>query len=128
MIVKQGMMKLMPLVLALAWLAMGRTAAQPSAPATLTGRVTGDGVPLSGVYVSDGVQIVATDADGYYGMASDKAQGTVFVITPSGYVAESRDGLLPAFYAHLTAPEPGTPEPVADMAEKGHVQLISEMP
>ena len=118
MIVKQGMMKLMPLVLALAWLAMGRTAAQPSAPATLTGRVTGDGVPLSGVYVSDGVQIVATDADGYYGMASDKARGTVFVITPSGYVAESRDGLLPAFYAHLTAP--------ADRPEQHDFTLRSE--
>ena len=73
-------------------------------PATLTGRVTGDGAPLAGVYVSDGVQIVATDAEGRYEMTSDKALGTVFVITPSGYVATSRDGLLPAFYAHLTAP------------------------
>ena len=70
MIVKQSLIKLTPLVLALAWFAMGRTAAQPSAPATLTGRVTGDGVPLSGVYVSDGVQIVATDADAHCAPAS----------------------------------------------------------
>ena len=37
-------------------------------------------------------------------------------------------GLAGCLPAHLTAPEPGTPEPVADMAEKGHVQFISEMP
>ena len=104
-------------------------AAQP--PATLTGRVTGDGAPLGGVYVSDGVQIVATDADGRYEMASDKALGTVFVITPSGFVANSRDGLQPAFYAHLTAPSdtPETHDFVLRSEDQSHygVLLVSDI-
>ena len=115
---KQFIIRIAWLGFALAGLAAGRVAAQAPAPATLTGRVTGDGAPLPGVCVSDGVQIVATDADGCYEMASDKAQGTVFVITPSGFVAESGDGLRPAFYAHLTAP--------ADQAERHDFALRSE--
>ena len=78
-------------------------------PYILSGRVSCDGKPLEGVKVSDGVNIVKTDADGRYAMFSDKRQGFVFVIQPSGYVPLSADGIKPEFYARLnsdvTAPE-----------------------
>lgn len=75
----------------------------------LTGIVRADGVPLAGVQVSDGLQIVTTDQKGRYSMQSDKSEGLVFIITPSNYVAKSADGLQPAFWASLTKGE-GQPE------------------
>lgn len=72
--------------------------------ANVTGRVTADGKPLAGVLVSDGVQIVKTNARGHYSMKSGKADSVVFITTPSGYVAESRDGLQPGFWARLDKP------------------------
>lgn len=78
-------------------------------PVILSGMVTCDGKPLEGVKVSDGVNIVKTGPDGRYAMFSDKRQGFVFVIQPSGYVPLSKDGVKPEFYAGLnsdvTAPE-----------------------
>ena len=72
------------------------------APVNLSGTVFADGKPLSGVAVSDGIQVVRTDAGGRYRMYTDKRQGFVFVITPSGYVAGSEDGIRADFYAPLT--------------------------
>lgn len=66
------------------------------------GTVTCEGSPVAGVYVSDGVGIAVTDARGCYRISSGKKNGTVFVITPSGYVAESRDGLQPGFWAPVS--------------------------
>lgn len=65
---------------------------------------TPDGQALPGVQVSDGVEIVTTDADGVYQMASKKPYGYVFMILPSGYEAES-DGVLPRIFkpTHLAA-------------------------
>ncbi len=73
-------------------------------PVVLTGSVTCEGQPVAGVHVSDGIRVVKTDKDGRYSMYSDKRQGFVFISTPSGYVATSRDGLRPDFYARLTEP------------------------
>ena len=75
---------------------------ESGAPVNLSGTVFADGRPLEGVKVSDGIQIVRTDADGRYRMYTDKRQGFVFVITPSGYVARSEDGIRADFYAPLT--------------------------
>ncbi len=69
--------------------------------AVLTGVVYGGGQPLTGVHVSDGVQIAATDADGVYRIESDKSAGFVFVITPSNWVAADADGVQPLFWAAL---------------------------
>lgn len=69
--------------------------------AMLTGVVYGDGEPLAGVRVSDGVQITTTDAAGRYRIQSDKMAGFVFVITPSNYVAAAADGIQPLFWAAL---------------------------
>lgn len=75
----------------------------------LTGVVRADGAPLAGVQVSDGLQIVTTDQKGRYRMESDKAEGLIFLITPSNYVARSIDGLQPAFWTPLNHPA-GVPE------------------
>ncbi|MBQ7610587.1 MAG: calcineurin-like phosphoesterase C-terminal domain-containing protein [Bacteroidales bacterium] len=72
-------------------------------PYVLEGKVTCEGRPVEGVAVTDGVNIVRTDAEGRYRMASDKRQGLVYLSVPSGYRAVSTDGLQPDFYAHLTA-------------------------
>lgn len=70
--------------------------------AQVTGRVADtEGRPLAGVGVSDGVQIVKTDASGAYSLDTDKKYGYVFVITPSGYEPVTLDGLTPAFYRRL---------------------------
>lgn len=73
-------------------------------PATVKGRVMADGKPLAGVLVSDGVQIVKTDAKGRYAINSDKRDSVVFITTPSGYMAKTVDGVRPGFWALLTKP------------------------
>lgn len=73
-------------------------------PANITGKVTCGGVPVEGVQVSDGKQIVTTDKNGDYRIFSDKGQGFVFITTPSGYVATSTDGVTPSFWSTLAKP------------------------
>lgn len=66
------------------------------------GKVSADGTPLEGVLVSDGISFTSTDSKGRYRLSSPKTTAVVFAITPSGYVAESEDGLQPQFWALLT--------------------------
>ena len=76
----------------------------------ISGQVTCEGKPMSGVQVSDGTTVVKTDANGYYSiMNSDKYDGTVFITTPSGYVAYSNDGFQPGFWKLLN-PDPKVAE------------------
>ena len=70
--------------------------------ADVVGTVTCDGKPLSGVHVTDGISIVTTDARGKYKIKRDKSAETVQLIVPSGYVAPSRDGFQPSFWALLS--------------------------
>ena len=84
----------------------------------INGRVLADGKPLEGVLVSDGVKIVRTNALGRYSMDSDKVEGSVFVITPSGYYAQTLDGLRPGFWQDLHLP--------VDQAETHDFNLVSE--
>ena len=72
-----------------------------AASPNITGTVTADGKPMAGVPVSDGEKIVLTDKKGRYAIDSRKKDGTVFVITPSGYYAPSTDNFQPAFWALL---------------------------
>lgn len=72
-----------------------------AASPNITGTVTADGKPMAGVPVSDGEKIVLTDKKGRYAIDSRKKDGTVFVITPSGYYAPSKDNFQPAFWALL---------------------------
>lgn len=68
----------------------------------IVGKVTCQGKGVPGVQVSDGRDIVLTDAEGNYSLDSKKDQGFVFISTPSGYVPLMRDALQADFYAHLT--------------------------
>jgi len=67
----------------------------------ITGTVYADGKPAEGVLISDGIEIVTTDSQGNYELESNKKSGTVFLITPSGYVANSKKGFQPDFWASL---------------------------
>ncbi|MBQ7856115.1 MAG: calcineurin-like phosphoesterase C-terminal domain-containing protein [Alistipes sp.] len=82
----------------------------PKRGATIYGVVECDGVPLEGVAVSDGYQIVHTSKKGVYQLPSAKRNGNVFIIIPSGYEALTEgDDVVPQFWAHLTA-DAATPE------------------
>ena len=88
-------MRLFAAALAVACLlaATVRTVAAGRGKAVLTGVVYGDGAPLAGVCVSDGVQFATTDAAGRYRIESDKSAGFVFAVTPSNWVAAEADGV-----------------------------------
>ncbi len=93
--------------------ATGICAKQPKLPAdgtTVSGKVTCDGQPVAGVTVSDGVLFATTDAQGCYSLASKKFQGTVFIITPSGYEPVCKKGVLPQFWARLKSNRPDKAE------------------
>ena len=72
--------------------------------AKVKGRVSSGRKPLAGVAVSDGRSIVFTNARGRYVLRTEKADSIVFITTPSGYVAESIDGIRPGFWQLLTRP------------------------
>lgn len=82
-------------VLALLW--AGVSLAQEY---NVTGRVHCDGVGVARAVVSDGEQVVTTDAEGYYRMHSTKQCGYVFLSIPAGYEVEA-DGVLPRHFVHL---------------------------
>ena len=75
---------------------------EPAAGSTVYGKVACEGTGLAGVVVSDGVEVVKTDAKGVYQMKSKKVNGYVFVSTPSGYEPLT-NGILPKFHATLKA-------------------------
>ena len=62
-------------------------------PITVVGTVKGDGAPLEGVVVSDGISCVKTGADGKYALPADLEKSDfVFVSTPSGWSAPVEQG------------------------------------
>ena len=73
---------------------------EPGEGNTVYGKVSCAGKGLPGVVVSDGYQVVQTDADGIYRMASEKRHKYVFISLPSGYSAPL-DGVLPVFHKQL---------------------------
>lgn len=74
----------------------------PDKGTTVWGHVSCDGVGVSGVVVSDGVQVTKTNDDGLYQLKSAKKWGYVFISIPSGYEVASQ-GILPQFYSYLNA-------------------------
>lgn len=68
---------------------------------TVSGTITCDGKPLTGVAVSDGFSVVKTLSDGSYRIQTEGRCGYVFVTLPSGYTVSERLGALPQFYRHL---------------------------
>ena len=61
------------------------------------GKVTAQGAPLEKVLVSDGYRFTVTQSDGSFTLNTHKDARYVFVITPSGYVADFSSG-VPQFY------------------------------
>ena len=73
---------------------------EPAAGSTVYGRVYCDDKPLKGVVISDGVEVVSTNADGIYQMKSAKKYGYVFISIPSGYEVAT-EGVLPSNHVLL---------------------------
>ena len=67
----------------------------------VSGTVSCDGQGVADVAVSDGYNVVLTDADGHYAMSSDKACGYVFYCLPGGYEPQLADGFNPVFWSPL---------------------------
>lgn len=70
---------------------------RPPKGCTVYGQVLCDGAPMEGVVVSDGRDLVRTNRQGYYFLASDKKEGSVFVSIPSCTEVVG-EGALPAFW------------------------------
>ena len=64
------------------------------------GTVTDGTKPVSGVYVSDGVNMVRTGNDGRFSLETDPESRFVFIITPAGYVSTTLGG-KDCFYQEL---------------------------
>ncbi len=71
--------------------------AAPPRNGAVKGRVAAGGRPMEGVVVSDGDNFAVTDSKGVFSLESSEEAPFVFIVTPSGYVAESEDG-FPRFY------------------------------
>ena len=71
---------------------------------TLTGVVKCGCKAVAGVAVTDGEQIVLTDENGVYNIASTKPYGVVYITTPSGYEPVAIDGVRQAYWARTAAP------------------------
>ncbi len=77
---------------------------------------TTDGKPVANVVVSDGENCTVSNADGIYGLASDKEQGYVFMSVPSGYEPETA-GVFPKMYQR-TALSKDVPENISFTLKK----------
>lgn len=67
------------------------------------GRISCGDKGVSGVTVSDGVEVTQTDADGVYYLHSDKKYGYVWLSVPGGYEPPVK-GILPVFWQPLEMP------------------------
>lgn len=76
---------------------------------TLRGMVYCDEKGVADVLVTDGVNIVKTDANGYYYIESDKRYGNVYVILPSGYDVKTSKA-MPQFWAKTDSANPTSRE------------------
>lgn len=75
----------------------------PAEGATVYGKILCSGVGVPGVVVSDGFEVVKTDENGVYQMASEKKHNYVFVSVPSGYEPIGQ-GILPVIHQQLRKP------------------------
>lgn len=94
----------------------------------VTGRVADSaGQGMAGIPVSDGYEIVVTDANGRYSIDSDKTLGLVFITTPSGYQPATLHGNRPDFWRLLTTPadEPETADFVLEPTDDTHFAFLA---
>lgn len=95
--------------------------------AQVSGSVTCNGKPVAQVVVSDGIDVVRTDAKGRFTLNTQKEHGYVFISIPSGYKVPA-EGILPQFFQYLKQPA-GTDEQLQftlekDNGQKSHTMLI----
>lgn len=88
------------------------------------GRVYCGDEPLSNVCVSDGVEVVQTDAMGVYSMSSARANGTLFVSLPAGYEA-AVEGCIPQFYHLFEADRMRYDFPLVKADQSSYVLLVT---
>lgn len=88
------------------------------------GRVYCGDRPLEGVAVSDGVEIVRTDAAGVYAMNSLRENGTLFVSLPAGYEAPV-EGCVPRFWSLFEAGRNRYDFPLAEADQSSYVLLVT---
>ena len=69
---------------------------------TIVGRVECEGRPMAGVAVTDGMNVVRTDAQGQYVLVSPVEARFVYVTTPAGYLPQVERSTVPTFYHRLT--------------------------
>lgn len=72
-------------------------------PIRIRGRVRGDGLPLSGVAVSDGYDVTVTDPDGAFELLSSDRQRFVFATVPSGHTIPVGNHGIASFYHPIRA-------------------------
>jgi len=77
---------------------------EPDEGSTVYGKVLCGETGIPDVCVSDGVEVVRTDKDGVYQLASKKYHKYVFVSVPSGY-EPARQGILPVIHTQLEKSE-----------------------
>lgn len=76
----------------------------------LSGTISCSGVGMEGIVVSDGYNFTTTDAEGKYSFYSDKKNGYVFYILPSGYMpytnyrSTTSEKIFPTFWQALNFP------------------------
>lgn len=83
--------------------------------------------PVAGALVSDGVQIVQTDENGHYWIASSKRHGSVFIITPSGYEVATKEA-MPQFWQKLTKGQGEVEQHDFELFERNndnHIMLVA---
>lgn len=93
------------LLVALVVISLGTACKSINSPegTTLTGVVKCGCKAVAGVAVTDGEQIVLTDENGVYNIASTKPYGMVYITTPSGYEPVAMDSVRQSFWARTTA-------------------------
>ena len=74
---------------------------EPEVTYNIFGQVTCNGEGIADVLVSDGFEIVKTDAEGKYTLQSNRECGYVFITNPSGYDFPV-EGVLPSNYKLLS--------------------------
>jgi len=66
----------------------------------VSGRVSCQGKGVAGVTVTDGIQCVRTDSEGYYTLTVRENSRFVYLSTPAGFLPD-RQGSLPCFYQDI---------------------------
>lgn len=93
----------------------GRPAAW-SAPVRIRGRVTSLGRGLSRVAVSDGLAVVATDAEGRFELVTGRAGGALRLTVPAGYVLPTNPNGTARCYRPIVADARGEMTAAFDLA------------